>query len=47
MANFEYGMLPQGFVPKRIVYINNDRLERLEAILDTQTGEVPFAQEYR
>lgn len=29
MANFEYGMLSQGFVPKRLVDINNDMLEEL------------------
>ena len=43
MANFEYGMLPQGFVPKRLVDINNDMLERVEAIQDPKTGELPFA----
>lgn len=43
MANFEYGMLSQGFVPKRLVDINNDMLERVEAIQDPKTGEFPFA----
>ena len=46
MANFEYGMLPQGFVPKRLVDINNDMLERVEAIQDPKTGELPFANSY-
>lgn len=42
MANFEYGMLPEGFVPKRLVDINNALLERIQTIQDPKTGEYPF-----
>lgn len=42
MANSEYGMLPQGFVPKRLVDINNDLLERIQTIQDPKTGDYPF-----
>lgn len=43
MSNSEYGMLSQGFVPKRLADINNDILERISAVQDPKTGGFPFA----
>lgn len=42
MAADEYGMTAQGFVPKRLVDINADIVNRIAGITDPKTGTQPF-----